>query len=208
MRKPAPVKLDLAVFSQQAYGAWSCGGPSDPGTLWHCLRDQASWASSVPSSSVTLEPFQAQLLLKLFCFPQRDRELGPLLQRFSDGSEWLMFLSSLWNSLQSSWEMSRRFPSWMWCHWWIMTASAAPTMVNPGDKYFCFRKVLIILLQISLSRSDCVPLPLRIYLLMSHDPSHQFYTSLFRENKSASFSTFLWDYEKVTFASYDKGSCY
>ena len=79
MRKPAPVKLDLAVFSPSRHMVLldPVGVPVTPGTLWHFLRDQASWASFSPLSSVTLEPFQAQLLLKLFCFPpERDRELN------------------------------------------------------------------------------------------------------------------------------------
>ena len=56
MRKPAPVKLDLALFPPSRHMVLldPVGVPVTPGTLWHFLRDQASWASFSPLSSVTL----------------------------------------------------------------------------------------------------------------------------------------------------------
>lgn len=154
MRKAAPVKLDLAPFppSRHVVLLDPVGAPVTPGTLWHFLRDQASWASFSLLSSVTLLN-----LSNLNCcwnssvFPQGETEnLTFAAEVLSDGSEWIMLLSSSWNSLQSSWEMSRRLPSWV-------RYLTVPLVGNDclcghyngqfQDKCFCFRKVLIILLQ-------------------------------------------------------------
>ena len=83
-------------------------------------------------------------------FSPRERQRTFAAEVLSDGSEWIMFLSSSWNSLQSSWEMSRRLPSWMRNLTVPLVGNDCLCSHYDGqfqDKYFCFRKVLIILLQ-------------------------------------------------------------